>query len=1059
MLRRVLIALLLLPLGAASAQNSSQPAAKNNLSQEAYVVEQRTRRLRFENDGTSVQQTTAAIRVQSQAAVQMLGQIIVGYSSATEKLEINYVRVRKPNGEVVETPASGAQDFAPEVLQSAPMYSDFRERHITVMGLRPGDVLEYRTTVHVVTPLIPGEFWFAYSFLKNTAIMEERLQIEVPSGREVQLKSRIHQYELHEDPGYRTYTWIVRNIIPDRLSAESKDGDIEEAAEAPDIQLSTFRDWTQLARWYGRLQGARVVEDDAIRKKAAELTRGATTAAEKMRRIYDFVAKEFRYVSLSFGVGRFEPHAAPDVLQAGYGDCKDKHTLLAALLRAAGIQSYPVLANSERQVDPDIPSPAQFDHVVTAVKSGDELVWLDTTTGIAPFGYISYSLRNKQALLASEDANAGLRRIPAMSPVKNTIVFSVDGRLSETGAMDAMIDVSATGDSDWPLRLLFRDTAEAQWQDLVKALSFRWGFGGEISEMSVGPIEETAKPFHLRYRYRADHYLSVPNPDARLLAFPPLALRKLSKKPKGSEMLEVGPAVEVTQRTRIQFADNYTVNLPLRINLTRDYGEYSTDYEMTGRTLEAKRQFALKVNEIAATRRLDIESLYSVALNNQSQIISCSITAPTRSATAPAVSGIRPKELHQAALKALDQRDFATAEELLRRFVGLEPADPGAWDELGRARVGLNRPADALVAFRKQVEVNPFHARGYADLGATLQQLGRYEEAVAAFRKQLESAPTSKSARKNLGLLLVQMHRDQEARTELEAAASLPPTDPEILMALGQVYLQTGETEKGRTVLQELMGSVRPFAEQDIYAAALREDIDPDQTIRAAQKSLDNIGELFDAGAYDDAGPSAFVAMHFVALQWARIGWAKSFQGQTLDAVRYLESAWLLAQSGTAANRLARVYEKAGDAEKAKRMLALAAAAGGAEAGNSRERLSKLFTSAAAASQEIAQAQAELARMYSVKLTGLARKNTSAEFVLVFDGASRPQRIELQQGDRELAAAGKSIMEAGYPIRFPDMSSVKVLRRAVVSCDAAACTVTLKPLGILQSGVGSRGPS
>ena len=68
--------------------------------------------------------------------------------------------------------------------------------------------------------------------------------------------------------------------------------------------------------------------------KAEELTRGKKSDLEKLQAIYDYVAKNFRYVSLSFGLGRYQPHSASEVLANQYGDCKDKHTLLAALADA-----------------------------------------------------------------------------------------------------------------------------------------------------------------------------------------------------------------------------------------------------------------------------------------------------------------------------------------------------------------------------------------------------------------------------------------------------------------------------------------------------------------------------------------------------------------------------------------------------------------------------------------------------------------------------------------------------------------------------------------------------
>src|SRR5205814_3095355 len=155
-------------------------------------------------------------------------------------------------------------------------------------------------------------------------------------------------------------------------------------SDQPDVQLSSFTDWQKISTWYAKLQSERAVPDDAVKAKAAELTRGAGSEEQKARRLYDFVAQNIRYVSLSFGIGRFQPHAASEVLQNGYGDCKDKHTLLQALLAAEGIRSYPVLIHAYRKIDRDVPSRGQFDHGITAASIGGNLTWLDTTAEVAP---------------------------------------------------------------------------------------------------------------------------------------------------------------------------------------------------------------------------------------------------------------------------------------------------------------------------------------------------------------------------------------------------------------------------------------------------------------------------------------------------------------------------------------------------------------------------------------------------------------------------------------------------------------------------------------------------
>ena len=114
----------------AGAQVSSKK--KTDPAQEAAIFERISNRARFENDGTGVEETEAVIRIQSQAGVEEFGQMVFGYSSATEKLDVEYVRVRKADGRVVVTPESTAQDFAPDLLKEATMYSDNRQRHISL---------------------------------------------------------------------------------------------------------------------------------------------------------------------------------------------------------------------------------------------------------------------------------------------------------------------------------------------------------------------------------------------------------------------------------------------------------------------------------------------------------------------------------------------------------------------------------------------------------------------------------------------------------------------------------------------------------------------------------------------------------------------------------------------------------------------------------------------------------------------------------------------------------------------------------------------------------------
>jgi tetratricopeptide (TPR) repeat protein/transglutaminase-like putative cysteine protease len=1027
----------------ALAQASPSSKQKTNNADEAAVFERILNRVHFENDGTEVSETEAVVRIQSQAGVEEFGQLVFGYSSATEKLEVEYVRVRKPDGQVVVTPQSTAQDFAPDVLKEAPMYSDYRQRHISVAALQPGDTLEYRTVTRVLTPLAAGNFWYEYTFPKGVVVKEDRLEIDLPKARDVKLKTPTRKPEIQDTGDRRIYTWVVKDLQPER----DKDKDEADEETGPDVQLTTFTDWRQVAQWYAKLQGERMTVDDSVRKKADELTKGADTPAEKARRLYDFVARNVRYVSISLGIGRYQPHSASDVLQNGYGDCKDKHTLLSALLRAEGIQSYPVLIHSTRRLDVDVPSPGQFDHVITVARLGTGLTWLDATPEVTPFGLILYQLRNKQAVVASEDSEGGLQRTPADSPIKTFMHFALDGKFSEFGALDATLEFTAQGDRDWPMRATFRRYSQAQWKDFVKVLSASWGLPGDVDDVQLGPIEDTSKPFHLKYHLHQDRYFVVPSASVNFRPIPPLGMPAIRASEKSKEPLDIGPAGETDYRVRLQFPSNYTVRTPTAVKMSRDYGDYSSTYSLNRGILEGERKLVVKTNEVAPARRADYESFRNAARGDEDQLLSCTILTPSGQGTQTAskMEGT-PAELHKAGLKALQSKDYRGAIDLLKRAVDGDSSMKDGWYDLGLAHAGANNHAEAIAAFRKQIELDPNHKHANGDLAMELQQTGKTDEAVAAYRKQLETAPYEKTTHKNLGLLLAQLGRDADARTELEAAAAIPPDDPETKMALALVYGRLGEKALSQELMKGLTGSARADSGQDIYASALKNDIDPAQTETDAQQVLYDIGGQFDSGELDRLGPSAFSSMRLVSLAWSRMGWAKFKRGENLAAMQFLQSAWLLSQSGTVANRLGQVLEKQGQPEKARHIYALAVAAGGSDVGDSRARLAKLAGDPGAAGKDVAPAPVELVQARTVKLGPITSKPVSARFNLVFDSSPRPERAEFVDGDESLRSAGEQLREKDFPVRFPDVSSVKIVRRGLLGCGASGCSIELLPI-------------
>ena len=146
-------------------------------------------------------------------------------------------------------------------------------------------------------------------------------------------------------------------------------------------------------------------------------------------------------------MGRYQPHAATDVLANRYGDCKDKGTLLEALLAAEGIRADAALINALVEVDPIVPSPLQFNHVITRVQVAERTLWLDSTSGVAPFGYLLPQLRGVNSLLVSTKPPPALVEtpkklaIPTVYSVQVTGTFQSDGKMALTLGFDTRGDV------------------------------------------------------------------------------------------------------------------------------------------------------------------------------------------------------------------------------------------------------------------------------------------------------------------------------------------------------------------------------------------------------------------------------------------------------------------------------------------------------------------------------------------------------------------------------------------------------------------------------------------
>ena len=1018
-------------------------------SREALVVEQIKTLYRFEKDGTGQRELSLRVRIQSEAALEQFGQLILPYSSANENLEIDYVRVRKADGSAVTASPSNVQDLTAPISRQAPVYTDLRQKHVTVPGLRPGDTLEYHVIWRLHTPLAENHFWLNHDFITHSLIvLDEQLEVNIPTGSTVKLKTeKGFEPTVREQEGRRRYEWKRAN-----LKREDKDKDDKEEArkrkqeaddpKPPQVQMTTFQNWDEVGQWYANLQRDRILPDERIRAKALELVRGISADKDKVEALYDYVSKNFRYVSISLGQGRYQPHTAADVWANQYGDCKDKHTLLASMLSAAGFRAYPALMNSARKIDPDVPSPGQFDHVISAIPLGEETLWADTTVEVAPFRLLMPPLRDKKALVVAVSGPAKLETTPAEPPFLFRETIELVGQVNDLGKLTGHAHLSLRGDSETYFRIIFRRTPQSDWAQLSSVLSTVLGLRGEATEIKPSDPTAIEKPFEVDYDFTNDDFLDWSAPKSKVnLPLPSIHLTDVdSDSEENSKPLQLGPPIDISYRLKLSLPAKYQTRLPLPLSVRRDYAEYGSSYRMEGAVLVAERTYHQRQRELPSARTQDYRALVAAARADEAQTLSLE----TEVTGTPVISdSVKVDELIQAADSAAKNQNYELSEDLLKRALVKEPKHKTARRQLAWV-LFLQQKYDAAIAtINEQTKINPFDDYCYDLLGDVYWRQRKYAEAESAYRKQLEVTPLHQSAQTSLGQMLVDWRKFKEAVPELEKAISLNPDGQMLYVSLGRAYLNLGEKDKAIAAFDKAI-KLEPGALvwNDVAYDLALSNVQLDKAQQYAESAVTSVAaELRNAEAerlrLDDLqNVSSLIAY------WDTLGWVHFQKGEVDLAERYISAAWQIGRHSEVGYHMGQILEKKGKPEEAIHTYALATLAEGLVP-EARESLARL-AGKAKVEELLRKVEAEFRESRTIKLgpvlKGVKDRAEAQFFVVLVPGPARVAQVaevKFIRGDEKLRPFGDALKGVNYGFTFPDDTTTKIIRRGTMFCQAA----------------------
>ena len=423
-----------------------------------------------------------------------------------------------------------------------------------------------------------------------------------------------------------SYTWELSNLppVPEEPMSPSLSNLVPRLAvsyfppaSTQTLSIKTFQNWGEVAAWMSELEDPQVVVDDALARKAYELTALAKTEFDKIRAIAQYV-QNIQYISIQTGLGRgggYRPHASNEVFAKSYGDCKDKANLMRAMLKVVGITAIPVsiYAGDPTYVRATWPSPQQFNHCIIAVKISDQtqastviqhptlgrLLIFDPTDQETPIGDLPFHLQGSLALIDAKN-ETDLVKMPITPPEMNQLERTANLELQPNGAIAGLIMEKAKGQTAATFRTEFRRLSKPEYTGMIE----RWLTSGATSAKinKMEPTDNVADGgFTLNVEFSANQYAQLMQD--RLLVFKPVVVSRregLALTATTRKYPVVLHANAYSETVQVKLPAGFTVDeVPDPVKLETAFGTYVTTYEVKNNQLVFKRQLSQQATTIA----------------------------------------------------------------------------------------------------------------------------------------------------------------------------------------------------------------------------------------------------------------------------------------------------------------------------------------------------------------------------------------------------------------------------------------------------------------------------
>ncbi len=559
--------------------------------------------VRVQPSGLASRFNQLGVKVFSQRGVEAFRSMPITYSPNRQEVRVLKARITKPDGSVVDSYGENERNINEPWTG---MYYDARAKVLSFPALAAGDVLEvqYRIDDTAQENLL-SDYWGDVEHLQGTAPkLRYQFLVDMPQSRplywnKAELPAGV-KVETSPLPEARTLYRYSLSPVPKIIPEPMMPGWSEVATT---LHVSTYKTWDDVGRYYWGLVRDQLLPNEELRKAVETALTGVDKKDELaiVRAIYSFVVTNTRYVALEFGIHGYKPYRVDRVLARRFGDCKDKASLIHAMLKVAGVDSRLVLLRMRQlgTLSPEPASLAAFNHAIVYVPKYQ--LYLDGTAEFHGARELPSADRFANVLIVEPSGKSSFLTTPEANADDNLTTLSLDVTLKPDGSAVAKGESLVTGQSAPEYRRAYqtvatrRATFEQGWAQTYPGLT--------VSEVKLNDTTRLDQDVKLTYQLNIPRFAEALPGGLRFHAFgsgraytqtfAPLPSRKY-------DLVMQTPWVN-TFSVRYPIPAGYTVQeLPADVNEDTPFGTLTMTHKVEGGRLVCEGRFALKVARVKA---------------------------------------------------------------------------------------------------------------------------------------------------------------------------------------------------------------------------------------------------------------------------------------------------------------------------------------------------------------------------------------------------------------------------------------------------------------------------